>query len=194
MIRLVARKEDFKRDLMKLARERLWRLRTVLLPRAPDDNHEMHWQPGPDGTEVRHVVDPIVRFAYIVIDGPGESALRDEVTTRIPCYAPVELLDRLAAAPDAARARCALELGVGAPSSFDQAVFEAITATMGDPDPGVRRAALWAAAYAPWAAYRPVAQALAATDPSEVVRSTAEMLRDALDMRARSEVGLATGD
>src|SRR4051794_34270406 len=159
MIRFFVTHPKIRTKLGVLASDRLWSLEAVLMPPSGTGNYERHWLVNrTDGTIMRLVVDPILPTPFVVIEGPSEVATFQIVSNAFGVRSVEELLSEHAAASSPEEsAHAALRLGVAAPSAFRQDIFDAVARSLADPDARVRCAALWAAAYSPWIAWRPVA-------------------------------------
>ncbi|MBB6038391.1 HEAT repeat domain-containing protein [Phytomonospora endophytica] len=117
---------------------------------------ELAWE-ARDGVTVHYVEDEFADERFVVARG-GTSDAREDVLDRFAEVVDVWSLDDLmyevsAARYASGRARAVMRLGVGSPLTAVDSVVVRITHAATDPDPRVRKAAVWAMAYADWPEY-----------------------------------------
>lgn len=117
---------------------------------------ELAWE-AESGVTVHYVEDESADERYVTADG-GTAAARASALARIADAVDVWSLDDLmfevsSARYSSARARAVMRLGVASPPTAVEGVVVRITRAAADPDPRVRRAAVWAMACADWPEY-----------------------------------------
>lgn len=128
--------------------------------------------------------DRFAGIAYVVLDGADEDDLEAEVIESLDGLALATLLDAIAADRGAAvHPPVIAALGVLAPSTFEQRVFDEFMLLLADPDPAVRGAAASAAAHPAWIELTPVLQRIADEDVDAEVRARAGVALTAFSRR-----------
>ena len=117
---------------------------------------ELAWE-AEGGVTVHYVEDESAEERYLITEG-GTAAARADILDRIGDAVDVWSLDDLmfevsSARHSSARARAVKRLGVASPLTAVDAIVVRIARAATDPDPRVRRAAVWAMACAGWPEY-----------------------------------------
>ncbi|MFI9504407.1 HEAT repeat domain-containing protein [Nocardia sp. NPDC052566] len=137
---------------------------------------QLIWQGLPD-VALHFVVDATSGVAYAVFTGASESAtdpVRRQFLDEVPLWALDELFEAFDSAEDErVRAQHALRIGFAAAAEFDDEVFRRIVETIGDDDPRVRYAGIWAATYTGYRQFVPALRRVSLEDPEDFVRSRA---------------------
>jgi len=137
---------------------------------------ELAWE-AENGVTVHYVEDESVDERYVTTAG-GTAASRAGVLARIAGSVDVWSLDDLmfevsAARYASGRARAVMRLGVASPLTAVEGVVVRITRATTDPDPRVRRAAVWAMACTDWPEYSDVLAFAAADRDPDIARAAA---------------------
>ncbi|MEU4428723.1 HEAT repeat domain-containing protein [Actinoplanes sp. NPDC024001] len=167
-----------------VAERRGWQTSDIRTPGR--SSREQVWTVSADVT-FHHVVDqnsgiPYVEFRSRV---PNViSTILSEVRDELRVFTSAELLEavRDEPAPDELP-RALLHLGLAAPPRFSDDYFDEIYDGLENPDPTVRRAAVWATVYTEWPEWVPVVGPLSEEDPDDEVRRLA---REAVHLLERA--------
>ena len=155
--RLVLRKETRSESLADFAALSDWEP-IGHVPRDPAQGVflEIIWKPD-DDTSVYYVEDEFTNTRFVTAGAPDPGKV-EQILADIARHVGVwSLRDMLAATKDKdpqRRMEALLRLGVGSPLRADPSVMKAVRRAAHDPDPVIRRAALWAMVYAEWPEYR----------------------------------------
>ncbi len=152
--------------------------------RDPDNNipFRLIWTTSDEETTIHYVEDELVKFPYIVVKGKDVEEAVSEIRSQIEIYSPEELFKIFIAANSRSeKMKAVAHLGVASPQEFDPKFFELLQAAFSDPDPEVRRTAVWCIGYASWREFKETLEHLANSDPDEAVREDAGYLAAAYE-------------
>lgn len=139
--------------------------------------YRVEWQTG-KSLSLNYAEDDISKSAYIFVAGRFPDKVQELESSVLEEFHPLTVADLIQAVGDARsgpeRARALVRLGLGSPAEFAADVFERIVDGMRDTEPMVRNTAVFATTFSPWPQYRPELRQLAADDPDEGVRTSAE--------------------
>jgi hypothetical protein len=125
-------------------------------------------------TTIHYVEDELVKFPYIVIKGKDVQKVASEICSEAEIYSSEELVKMFVDAnTQNEKMKAVAHLGVASPQDFDPKFFELLQAAFSDPDPEVRRTAVWCIGYSSWREFRPILEQLVASDPVESIREQA---------------------
>jgi len=177
-----------KADVDHFSEREGWILRDFT-PFIEGELFEKIWTTEGQDAVIYYIDDPVVQTRYLVVEGPEEASVADEVRRSLVVATEGEILAGLA--PDAApavRQRHLFAAGLLANDPGSDALFRPILDALGDENDYVRYAAVIAAGYA----NRPEALArvrpLAESDPHEAVRSMARSVVTGLERVEREGV------
>ncbi|WP_253772745.1 HEAT repeat domain-containing protein [Goodfellowiella coeruleoviolacea] len=140
------------------------------------------------GLRVTYTANPLINASHVMVSylvGDWTPTTRDGARRRVESTAAVFAahwsvltFDALLAAVDTAhdpdtRSLAVLRAGLGAPEDVDQRFVDRIGGCAGSEDDLVREHAVWAMAYAEWAAFRPTLSRMATGDPADRLRDMA---------------------
>ncbi|HEY1176529.1 MAG TPA: hypothetical protein VGF17_10250 [Phytomonospora sp.] len=140
---------------------------------------ELAWETA-HGAAVHYIEDEFADERYVIARG-GTASARERVLADFAARVDVWTLDDLmyevsAAAYPAGRARAVMRLGVGSPPAAVDGVVVRITRAAADPDPRVRKTAVWAMAYADWPEYGDALTFASADRDPAIARAAAKVL------------------
>ncbi|MQA94777.1 MAG: hypothetical protein GEV11_09040 [Streptosporangiales bacterium] len=176
--RLLLRAETTRERVFRYAEDTGWPL---IRQEGDPDLHETFRADFSAGEHAvfRYVEDFMSRQRYVYVESLADGVV-DRAGTLVERGLRPERLDALAAACDRAEGVehgwALVRLGVAAPERSVPEVFDRIVAGFRHPDPEVRRLALWASTYSPWAEYVPHIREVSRTDTVEAVRNRANDL------------------
>jgi hypothetical protein len=175
--RLILKDPTSKSAVHDLAVDEHWRFTRRILAN-PDEaiSYELVWLTSDGVTTVHYVEDDLVKFPYLVVKGEGDnlSQIADTIHRKLEVYSREEISDLVQQARTRGQKMEAIAfLGVSAPTSFDQSIFEGLVGAMSDRDPEVRRTAVWMTGYSAWPQYRELLTRLMESDTDESVRTDA---------------------
>ncbi|MFJ5674394.1 HEAT repeat domain-containing protein [Streptomyces sp. NPDC093097] len=143
---------------------------------ADGTDGQMVWQ-SPSGLSLHYVVDAVSGIGYITLAGPDEESVTPFATRaheELTPWTVEELGQRFDGESDPIeRGKLTLRIGLAAPPLLHQGCFTRIQSSLGDTDPRIRLAALWAITYTGYQEFVPAVRELAQSDPEEWIRSRA---------------------
>lgn len=154
------------------------------IDRDPDSNipFRLIWTTSDKGTTIHYIEDELVKFPYIVVKGKDVEKAVSKIRSRMEIYSHEELFKIFIAANSRSeKMKAVAHLGVASPQEFDPKFFELLQAAFSDPDPEVRRTAVWCIGYASWREFKETLEHLANSDPDEAVREDAGYLAAAYE-------------
>jgi hypothetical protein len=117
-------------------------------------------------TTIHYIEDELVKFPYIVIKGKDVQKVASKICSDSEIYSSEELVKMFVDANTRnEKMKAVAHLGVASPQEFDPKFFELLQAAFSDPDPEVRRTAVWCIGYSSWREFRPILEQLVASDP-----------------------------
>ena len=161
------------RDLERAAGANGWSLEDVIMS-TPDSPFEKIWLASDGRTRIHYIEDALISVRYVAVPGEDPGPVMDEVNSSLDTYDREELGRMFDAAEDRGHmVRAVYHVGAAAPPEFDAELFAYFERAFGSADSEVRRAAVFATAYAPWPEFRERLQRLASDDPEPAVRDYA---------------------
>ncbi|GAA2836556.1 HEAT repeat domain-containing protein [Crossiella cryophila] len=153
-------------------------------------NYEVVWLTE-DNLTLHYRQDYVSRSACFLFAGDDPELaehLAAEMDTALDAYSVEELIDAATTTTEPPeRGRALLRLGFGSPPTADDRILPVITAGLRDPDPDLRRTAIWATTYAPWPQYRAPLAELATGEPVPDVRDLAQATLQILERREQDD-------
>ena len=146
------------------------------IDRDPDNYvpFRLIWTTSDQETSIHYIEDELVKFSYIVIKGKDVQKVASKLYSEREIYSSEELVKMFVDANSRnEKMKAVAHLGVASPQEFDAKFFELLQAAFSDPDPEVRRTAVWCIGYSSWREFRPILEHLVASDPDESIREDA---------------------
>jgi hypothetical protein len=158
-----------------LAKSNPWFL-SEKVDRDPDNDipFELIWETVDEQTSIHYIEDELVKFPYVVVKGKDVDKVVSKIRSKLDIYSDEELVQMFeSASQHNEKMKAVARLGVASPQQFDSRFFNLLQQAFSDPDPEVRRTAVWCIGYASWAEFREVLEQIVASDPDESVREDA---------------------
>ncbi len=163
-------------EVNQMAYDNDWQLQDLVLP-TETQPFEKIWLTASGEVAIHYVEDSMLGARYLHVDGENRDQTTALIRSRIATYDLDEIRQQLKTASDTNLAiRATYHLAAIAPEQFDPEFFGYFSLMLAHPDSEVRRAAVFATAYAPWVEFRPYLERMAADDAVEDVRDFAAFM------------------
>lgn len=163
-------------EINQMAYDNDWQFQDLILP-TETQPFEKIWLTADRQTAIHYIEDSMLGVRYLHVDGENRDPITALIQSRIAIYDLDAIRQQIETASDANLAiRATYHLAAIAPAQFDPELFGYFGRMLAHPDSEVRRAAIFATAYAPWVEFRPYLEQIAATDAVEDVRDFAAFM------------------
>jgi len=173
---LVLKDSVSREEIDRLASEKGW-IFSGEVEATENTPYQKIWTTIDRGTAIHYIEDSLIVIHYLQIKGDRPEEVADDIRASLDVYDKdeirnmVESVSRSSEVIDAIYTAC-----VGAPQHYDEEFFQLFENVLSHPDPEVRRATIFAMAYAPWPQFKPLLERVIATDP-EVCKDAEVMLQ-----------------
>ncbi|MDQ2809091.1 MAG: hypothetical protein M3Z04_19630 [Chloroflexota bacterium] len=181
--RLLLKDKKGENDVHRLAEVQNW-LMEAWIHAEPEKQipDEVIWETDDQATTIHYIDDLLVQFPYLVVKGRDKEAMVKILRENLALYSADELLQEARTAQTRAEKKeTVARLGVGAPLAYNEDFFQLLHDAMNDPEPEVRRVAVWVATYPAWAQLRKPLEQVRDEDSDEEVRDDARVVLASFD-------------
>jgi len=174
--RVLIRESVHPEEINQIAYENGWQFQELILP-TETQPFEKIWVTADGEIQIHYIEDYLLGVRYLLVNGENRDTIISLIQTRIATFDRASIQLQLETATDANLAiRATYHLAVIAPEMFDPELFAYFKAMLLHPNNEVRRAAIFATAYAPWTEFRPYLERMKADDAAEDVREYAAFM------------------
>ena len=178
-IRLVLRDSVSREEIDRLASEKGW-IFSGEVKATGNTPYQKIWTTIDQRTAIHYIEDSLIVIHYLQIKGDRPEEVADDIRASLDVYDKYEIRNIVESASRSSEVIDAIYIaGVAAPQRYDEEYFQLFENVLSHPDPEVRRAAIFAMAYASWPQFRSLLERVIATDLE--VRKDAEIMLHSLE-------------
>jgi hypothetical protein len=149
---------------------------------SSEQSYERVWLLPDHRTYVSYVVDHNLGVRYLAVQGENAEMIAESLTSQLPTLSREDVRHLVECAADRdAKIGTVYYVAAFVTEVYDPELFEFFRRLLSDPQPEVRRAAIFAASYPAWREFEPLLRDLQANDPDEQVRHLAHVTLNSLE-------------
>lgn len=162
----IAIKEDVSEvDIEQVAELEQWQLIGFIPLGNEQKQQEKIWLTASGKHQVHHIIDTMIQVQYFLVSGEEAKAAIEVLSSMIPCYNRLTMLDALKAAVEPAQfIKYIHRLAVSTGPEMDDAILNWLIIGMQHKNQYVRYESVLVSAYAAWQELKPILQEIEASD------------------------------